>query len=170
MEAVSIPIRIAVRVDFEDGSQHEYEVRGPDAVPMPEAPPGTWWPESATTQGAAARMMRELERQREREFLLRLLRVAADDDDLDPAELEFAVITAGRGQGSCVAYWPWEKGEVLAVPLEDLGSRDLREGRSFSKYDIRAERFGRDWEAAKKRSDEVRAGPDVDMFARPEVP
>jgi len=106
----------------------------------------------------------------DREFLLRLLRITADDDDLDPAELESAVITAGRGQGSLVAYWPWEKGEILAVPVEDFGSRDLREGRSFNKYDIRAERFGRDWEAAKRRSSEVKAGPDVDMFARTEAP
>jgi hypothetical protein len=103
----------------------------------------------------------------DREFLLRLLRVAADDDDLDPAELEFAVITAGRGEGGSVRYWPWEKGEILAVPLEDYGSRDLKEGRSFNKYDIRAERFGRDWEAAVRRSDEVKAAPDVDMFAQP---
>ena len=80
----------------------------------------------------------------DREFLLRLLRVVADNDELDPAELEFAVITAGRGGNGSDAYWPWEKGEILAVPLEDLGSRDLREGRSFDKYDIRAERFGRD--------------------------
>ena len=106
----------------------------------------------------------------DREFLLRLLRIAADDDDLDPAELEFAVITAGRSEGRSVTYWPWAKGEVLAVPLEDLGSRDLKEGRSFSKYDIREELFGRDWEAANRRSAEVKAGPDVDMFARAERP
>ena len=103
----------------------------------------------------------------DREFLLRLLRVTADDDELDPSEFEFAVITAGRGQGALVNYWPWEKGEVLAVPLEDFGSRDLKAGRKFSKYDIRAERFGRDWVAAVRRSDEVTAAPDVDMFARP---
>jgi hypothetical protein len=106
----------------------------------------------------------------EREFLVRLLRVATGRDDLDPSEFEFAVVTAGRGQGGAVTYWPWEKGEILAVPLEDLGSRDLREGRSFAKYDVREERFGRDWDAAERRSAEVKAGPDVDMFARPEAP
>jgi hypothetical protein len=30
-----LPIRIAIRVDFNDGSQHEYEVRSPDAVDAP---------------------------------------------------------------------------------------------------------------------------------------
>lgn len=114
---------------------------------------------------AAACTARELEWQREREFLVRLLRVTADDDELDPAEAEFAVVTAGRGEGCPVTYWPWDKGEIVAVPVG--GYRDLREGRSFDKYDIRAERFGRDWAAAKRRSDEVKAGPDVDMFARP---
>jgi hypothetical protein len=103
----------------------------------------------------------------DREFLLRLLRVAADNDDLDPADYEFAVITAGRSRHGAVTYWPWEKGEVLAVPLEDFGSRDLKEGRSFAKYDVREERFGRDWEAAVRRSTEVKAAPDVDMFAQP---
>ena len=106
----------------------------------------------------------------DREFLLRLLRVAADDDDLDPAEFEFAVITAGRGDIGAVSYWPWDKGEILAVPVDGYGSRDLKEGRSFNKYDIREERFGRDWEAAKRRSAEVKAGPDVDMFAWTEAP
>lgn len=38
----TLPIRIAIRVDFSDGSQHEYEVRGPDAV---DAPAGmVLWP------------------------------------------------------------------------------------------------------------------------------
>jgi hypothetical protein len=104
----------------------------------------------------------------DREFLLRLLRVAADNENLDPAHYEFAVITAGRGDAGAVSYWPWEKGEVLAVPLEDYGSRDLKEGRSFNKYDIRAERFGRDWEAAVRRSGKVKAAPDVDMFSTPQ--
>jgi hypothetical protein len=103
----------------------------------------------------------------DREFLVQLLRVVADDERLDPAEVEFAVITAGRGEGGSVTYWPWEKGEILAVPLEDLGARDLRDGRSFDKYDIRAERFGRDWATAERRSAEVKAAPDVDMFAQP---
>jgi hypothetical protein len=158
---VSIPIRIAVRVDFEDGSQHEYEVLGPAAVAMPEGLSGAWRPEPVTTRDKAAGMARELERQQEREFFVRLLRVVADDDDLDPAEVEFAVITAGR-EGA--VYWPWAKGEIVAVPVD--GYRDLREGRGFHKYDIGEERFGRDWEAAKRRSDEVKAGPDVDMFAQ----
>jgi hypothetical protein len=162
---VSIPVRIAVRVDFEDGSQHEYEVLGPAAVAVPEGLPA-WVPEPVATRDAAAAMARELERRQEREFLVRLLRVVADDAELDPAEVEFAVITAGRREHGAITYWPWEKGEIVAVPVD--GYRDLREGRGFHKYDIGRELFGRDWEAAKRRSDEVKAGPDVDMFARPE--
>ena len=114
------------------------------------------------------------------DFLLRLLRLAADDDDLDPDDLEFAVITGGttlrpgdpngplRGQAVKlreVSYYPFEKGEIIVLPKE--GHRDLRTGRSTSKYDVHEERFGRDWEAARRRSDEVKAAPDWDAFAPP---
>ena len=47
-----LPIRIAVRVDLDDGSQHEYEVRGPDAVPAP----GGFHPEGVVTSDVAARI------------------------------------------------------------------------------------------------------------------
>jgi hypothetical protein len=113
------------------------------------------------------------------EFVTRLLRVAAGDDELDPDELEFAVITGGtkltsgdpngpmRGkvvQLDSVRYWPFEKGEILVLPVE--GYREpFGAGRSTAKYDVRDERFGRDWAAAKRRSDEVLAAPDLDAFA-----
>ena len=51
-EPARIPIRIAVRVDFSDGSQHEYEVRGKDAVPAP----GGFWPEGVVTSDVAQRI------------------------------------------------------------------------------------------------------------------
>lgn len=47
-----LPIRIAVRVDFSDGSQHEYEVRGSDAVTAPSG----FWPEGVVTADVAQRM------------------------------------------------------------------------------------------------------------------
>jgi hypothetical protein len=115
------------------------------------------------------------------DFLLRLLRLAAEDDDLDPDELEFAVITAGttvaagdpngrlRGQAvklRDVRYYPFEKGEVIVIPKE--GYREpFGRGRSTAKYDVVEERFGHDWAAAKRRSDEVKAAPAVDGFAPP---
>lgn len=112
----------------------------------------------------------------DREFLIRLLRLLADDDGLDPDDLEFAVITGGTrdrvvmkpGGGTTiergpVSYYPFEKGEIIVLPRE--GHRDLREGRSVSKYSVREERFGRDYEAAKRRSSEVERARDVDAFA-----
>jgi hypothetical protein len=114
------------------------------------------------------------------EFLTRLLRIAADDDDMDPGSLEFAVITGGtthvagdangplRGQviKVPVTYWPFEKGEIVVLP-EDGHREPLGAGRSTAKCDVVEERFGRDYEAAKRRSDEVKAAPDRDAFAPP---
>jgi hypothetical protein len=57
-----IPIRIAVRVDFDDGSQHEYEVRSQDAVPAP----GGFWPDGVVTADVAQRI--EYDRQRAAEM------------------------------------------------------------------------------------------------------
>jgi hypothetical protein len=115
------------------------------------------------------------------DFLLRLLRIAAEDDELDPDCLEFAVIDGGstvgvgdpngplRGQlvnlGE-VRYYPFSKGEIIVLPKD--GYREpFGNGRSTAKHDVSAERFGHDWEAAKRRSDEVRAAPDVDAYAPP---
>ena len=81
------------------------------------------------------------------QFLLRLLRIAADDPGLDPGSLEFAVVTGGT-------YYPFERGEIIALPKD--GHREIRDGRSTSKYDVEIERFGTDYEAASRRSDEVR--------------
>jgi len=53
------PIRIAVRVDFSDGSEHEYEVRGQDAVgaaDLPQGPVQGFWPEGVVTTDVAKRM------------------------------------------------------------------------------------------------------------------
>jgi len=113
------------------------------------------------------------------DFLLRLLRVAAEDDELDPDELGFAVITGGttvaagnpngpqRGQlvhlGE-VRYWPFRKGEIVVVP-QDGYREPFGEGRSLAKWDVDYERFGQDWQAAKRRSGEVLAAPDRDAFA-----
>lgn len=102
----------------------------------------------------------------DREFLVHLLRVVADDPELDPFAVEFAVITAGRREHGAITYWPWQKGEIVAVPVG--GQRDLREGRGFHKYDIGQERFGRDYAAAKRRSDEVKAARDADWQDNPE--
>ena len=50
-----LPIRIAIRVDFSDGSEHEYEVRGPDAV-EPPGPLQGFWPAAVVTADVAERM------------------------------------------------------------------------------------------------------------------
>ena len=104
------------------------------------------------------------------DFLLRLLRIAAGDDDLDPDNLGFAVITSGytetAGQGRMAgqivkfsepSFWPFEKGEVIVLP--DIYGREPFGGRKPSKWDVGCEWFGRDYEAAERRSDEVRAAP-----------
>jgi len=49
---VTLPIRITVRVDFDDGSQHDYEVRTADAVPAPAG----FWPEAVVTSDTAQRI------------------------------------------------------------------------------------------------------------------
>ena len=49
---MSIPIRIAVCIDFGDGSQHEYEVRGPGVTTAP----GGLWPEGVCTEDQAKRI------------------------------------------------------------------------------------------------------------------
>jgi hypothetical protein len=115
------------------------------------------------------------------EFLLRLLRVAAEDDDLDPDELGFAVITAGytetAGQGRMagkivkvpVTYWPFQKGEIVVLHGSEFDREPFGAGRKPSKYDVGCEWFGHDWEAAKHRSDEVLAAPDTDWVTAPET-
>ena len=118
-------------------------------------------------------------------FLLRLLRIAAADDSLNPDDLEFAVITAGSavtetpaqipyypgipGSGkrrrprTHVEYYPFEKGEIIVLPKE--GYREpFGIGRSTAKWDVTEERFGHDWDAAVRRSAEVKAAPDRDGF------
>ena len=59
--AVTLPIRITVRVDFDNGSQHDYEVRTPDAVPAPAG----FWPEAVVTSDTAKRVEHDRERQEE---------------------------------------------------------------------------------------------------------
>lgn len=44
---------MAVRVDFSDGTQHDYEVRDADAV---DVPAGGFWPEGVVTADVAGRM------------------------------------------------------------------------------------------------------------------
>lgn len=111
-------------------------------------------------------------------FLAQLLRVAADDGDLDPGELEFAVITGGSRycvvrkpgggtaveKGPAVKYWPFEKGEIIVLPKDGYRG-PFGEGRSVAKWDVSYEQFGRDYVAAKRCSDEVKAAPDRDLFA-----
>jgi hypothetical protein len=113
------------------------------------------------------------------DFLLRLLRIAAEDDGLDPDGLEFAVITGGRTvvpgnpngpqAGQLVTldkptFWPFEQGEILVLPKD--GYREpFGHGRSTAKYDVSDERFGHDYAAASRRSAEVKAAPARDAFA-----
>ena len=56
-----LPIRITVRVDFDDGSQHEHEVRAPGTVPAP----GGFWPEGVVTTDTAKRMEHDRAQQEE---------------------------------------------------------------------------------------------------------
>ncbi len=58
---VTLPVRIMVRVDFDDGSQHDYEVRSQDAVPAP----GGFWPEGVITSDMAKRIEHDRQRQEE---------------------------------------------------------------------------------------------------------
>ncbi len=57
------PIRIAVRVDFSDGAQHEYDVRGEDAVAIHLG--AAFWPEGVVTADVAKRMEHDRKRQEE---------------------------------------------------------------------------------------------------------
>ena len=66
-EPAGYPIRIAVRVDFSDGTQHTYEVRGQDAVPAP----GGFWPEGVVTPDVAGRAEHDRQRAGEIEALKR---------------------------------------------------------------------------------------------------
>lgn len=104
------------------------------------------------------------------EFLTRLLRTAAGDDALDPDELGFAVITAGytetAGQGQMAgqiiklpepSFWPFSQGEILILHGSQYGREPFGEGRKPAKWSVDCEWFGHDYEAAKRRSDEVRA-------------
>jgi hypothetical protein len=104
------------------------------------------------------------------EFLLHLLRIAADDDELDPDRLGFAVITAGytetAGQGRMAgkevklsepSFWPFEQGELLVLNGSEFDREPFGEGRKPAKWDVGCEWFGHDYEAAKRRSDEVKA-------------
>ena len=57
------PIRIAVRVDFSDGAQHEYDVRADEAVAIPLG--AAYWPEGVVTSDMAKRMEHDRKRQEE---------------------------------------------------------------------------------------------------------
>lgn len=112
------------------------------------------------------------------DFLLRLLRIAAGDDDLDPGRLGFAVITGGRrnvpGSGPMagqvvtldeVSFRPFSQGEILVLEGDEFGREPFGDERKPAKWDVACEWFGRDFEAAKRRSDEVKAAPGRDAFA-----
>lgn len=114
------------------------------------------------------------------DFLTRLLRIAAEDDELDPDHLGFAVITAGytrtAGQGRMAgqivnlpepAFWPFEQGEIIVLEGDQYGREPFGEGRKPAKWDIGCEWFGHDYHAAKRRSDEVKAAPAVDCLKSP---
>jgi hypothetical protein len=78
---VTLPIRIAVRVDLDDGSQHEYEVRTSDtAEPLPG-----FWPEGVVTRDERARMEYDRERDERAARLLAALKDALDGlEDMCP--------------------------------------------------------------------------------------
>lgn len=60
---MAIPIRISVRIDFADGSEHEYEVRGPAAVDAPDL--SSHWVPPVMTAGAAERLVLEQQQREE---------------------------------------------------------------------------------------------------------
>lgn len=60
-EPAGWPIRIAVRIDFSDGSEHTYEVRGEEAA---LSLPG-FWPEGVVTSDVAKRMEYDRKQQEE---------------------------------------------------------------------------------------------------------
>lgn len=57
------PIRIAVRIDFSDGSEHNYDVRAEDAVALPLG--AAFWAEGVVTSDMAKRMEHDRRRQEE---------------------------------------------------------------------------------------------------------
>ena len=77
------PIRISVRLDFDDGSEHTYEVRGPSAVDAPLVP--HWVPAAVMSADAAERVEHDRKRQEE---------IAGLRSDLDQL---LAVATGSRG-------------------------------------------------------------------------
>lgn len=112
------------------------------------------------------------------DFLLRVLRVAAEDEDLDPDLLGFAVITSGytetagsgRMAGQIVklgtpSFWPFEQGEIVVLYGSAFDREPFGEGRKPSKWDVGCEWFGHDWAAANRRSAEVLAAPARDALA-----
>jgi hypothetical protein len=74
---MALPIRITVRVDFNDGTQHEYEVRTPDAVPAP----GGFYPEGVVTSDVAQRIEYDRKRTEELESL-RAMRAQWEDEQI----------------------------------------------------------------------------------------
>jgi hypothetical protein len=116
------------------------------------------------------------------DFLLHLLRIAAEDDDLNPDHLGFAVITGGRrdvpGTGPMagqivtldeVSFRPFSQGEILVLAGDECGREPFGEGRKPAKWDVACEWFGHDYAAAKRRSNEVKSAPARDAFAPPET-
>lgn len=62
-EPAGWPIRIAVRIDFSDGSEHSYDVRAEDAVAIPLG--AAFWPEGVVTPDVAKRMEHDRKQQEE---------------------------------------------------------------------------------------------------------
>jgi hypothetical protein len=67
-----LPVRIAVRIDFADGSQHEHEVRTSDAVAAVEG----FFPEGVVTADVAARMRYDIQREHDKRAAVAEARVA----------------------------------------------------------------------------------------------
>lgn len=86
------------------------------------------------------------------EYLLTLLWFAANREDFDPSECGFAVATETYGRNG--SWFPFERGEVIVRYGED-GREPFGEGRQPDKWSVHFEWFGRDLEAAKRRSAEV---------------
>lgn len=103
------------------------------------------------------------------EFFRALIDVLAEGR-VDPTRLGFAVAVepaherAGQGRmaGQVVrmeSWSPFEAGEVIVIHGDDEygvdGREPFNEGRNPDKWDVRFEWFGRDIEAARRRSAEV---------------
>jgi hypothetical protein len=78
---MSIPIRMAIRITFDDGIEHDYEVRSPAGV---DAPISAFWPEGVVTPDVAKRMEYDQERQRE----IDALRAALGKADAELAQVD----------------------------------------------------------------------------------